>query len=127
MMRFWGRADMFPSLAEVTEERDLQRFPLVEMEALPGQPSLIGPTMRTFAMTGSLETVKALVLAGFGVGALLDFMLTSEEQARLVRAPIADEGACALWLVASPWRKDPALGQIAAVLARALERRLRRE
>ncbi len=107
-MRYYGRKDLFGELARVSDESALIGFPIVEIEALPGQPSLIspssgtGPTPRSFAVASSLASVKALVLGGFGVGALLDFMLDPAERAQLVHADVAHDPRCSVYVVASP-------------------------
>lgn len=111
-MQFWGRADTFPGLAQVKTEGELQAFPIIEIESLPGQPSLISPGAQSFAVATSLESVKALVMAGFGVGALLDFMLSPAEREALTLSQVPSDPTCALYLIASPWRQDEALTQI---------------
>ncbi len=99
-LHFFGSAARFPALADATTAEDLQRFPLVELKALPGQPSLITDDADSYAVANSLASVKALVLAGFGIGPLLEFMLTPDEEAQLVRAQVADDPDCALYVVA---------------------------
>lgn len=98
-MGYYGRRDIFPELSEVTEEAELDRFPLIELHALPGQPTLIGEHTSSFARVTSLATVKALVNGGFGVGALLDFMLGAGERAALCRASLTHDPDCGLFLV----------------------------
>jgi len=101
-IRYWGRADRFPALAEATEEADIQRLPLVEIEALPGQPSMIPSSAETFAVASSLASVKGFVMAGFGVGALLDFMLNADERAQLVCATeVPHDPDCAVWAISA--------------------------
>ena len=90
----------------------MQAFPIIEIESLPGQPSLISPGAQSFAVATSLESVKALVMAGFGVGALLDFMLSPVEREALTLSQVPSDPTCALYLIASPWRQDEALTQI---------------
>lgn len=124
-LRFWGRADSFTDLAEATTEEQVQRHPIVEIEHQPGQPTMIPEDAETFAVANSLASVKALVLEGFGVGALLDFMLTPAERARLVCAPVGHDPDCALWVVSSnAWAGEAARrieDSLAAALARALD------
>jgi len=106
-LQFYGRHDRFATLHGITDEADLAAFPIVQIESKPGQPTLIDPTAPSFAMTQSLASVKTLVLAGFGVGALLDYMLTPDEAAQLVRANLPHEPDCALWAARSPdWDGD---------------------
>lgn len=119
-LRFWGRADRFPLLANAATEEQVSALPLVEIEPLPGQPTMIREEAETWAVANSLAAVKALVLEGFGVGALLDFMLSPDERARLVRAPVGHDPDCALWLVPSEaWRGDAA-DRIAQALVTAV-------
>lgn len=99
-MGYYGRRDHFPTLSTMTHERELApAFPLIELQALPGQPTLIQEHTASFARVGSLATVKSLVMAGFGVGALLDFMLSPAEREILVRAPLVHDPDCGLFLV----------------------------
>lgn len=108
-LSFWGRADLFPALSEVAQEAELTRFPLIELESLPGQPTLIAEEALSFAVTYSLASVKSLILGGFGVGGLLDFMLTPAERSRLVRAQVPGDPHCGLYLVSSPlWTGEAA-------------------
>ena len=54
--------------------------------------------------------MKALVLGGFGVGSLLDFMLNAGERQQLVRAGVPHDPSCAIYLAAGPgWRGARAL------------------
>ncbi len=98
-MGYYGRRDRFEGLLGITHEEELDAFPLIELEALPGQPTLIGEHTSSFARVSSLATVKALVMGGFGVGALLDFMLEPTERASLYRAPLVHDPDCGLFLV----------------------------
>ncbi len=101
-LAFYGRADRFGELEAATTEAEVARFPLVEIESLPGQPTMIPDNAPTWATANSLASVKALVLAGFGVGALLSFMLEAHERDRLVAASLPHDPECALWLGTSP-------------------------
>ncbi|GMV39822.1 MAG: hypothetical protein AMXMBFR64_15380 [Myxococcales bacterium] len=121
-LRFWGRADRFASLADATTEEQVQVHPIVEIEPQPGQPTMVPEHAETFALANSLASVKALVLEGFGVGALLDFMLTPEERARLVCAPIGHDPDCALWVLPSPAWSGDAPSRIEEALASSLRR-----
>jgi len=82
-MKYYGRKDRFPELATLTTELELRRLPIVEIEALAGQPSLIHADADAFAITQNLSAVKALVLAGLGVGQMLPFMLSEQERGQL--------------------------------------------
>jgi DNA-binding transcriptional LysR family regulator len=123
-LRFWGRADRFPALAAATTEPELAAFPIVQIESLPGQPTMIPEHAQTWALANSLASVKALVLAGFGVGALLGFMLTAEERARLVVSHFDHDPHCRLWVCASPhWVSEAELA-IESTLVSALTQAL---
>ncbi|MDP6943836.1 MAG: LysR substrate-binding domain-containing protein, partial [Myxococcota bacterium] len=101
-LQFWGCADRFAALASATTDDEVARFPLVEIESLPGQPTMIPDDASTYGVANSLASVKALVMAGFGVGAMLGFMLDPTERARLVSAAVPHDPDCALYVGASP-------------------------
>jgi len=85
-MKYYGRKDRFPQLATLSSELELRSLPVVEIEALAGQPTLIHADADAFAVTQNLSAVKALVLAGLGVGQLLPFMLSEAERSQLACA-----------------------------------------
>lgn len=119
-LQFYGREEDFPGLVDVETEEGLQDFPIVQLEPLPGQPTLIREETRSFAMAGSLATIKSLVLGGFGVGSLLHFMLEDHHRDQLVRASVAHDPDCHLYLVrGQDWRGE-AEDRIADELTRAL-------
>jgi DNA-binding transcriptional LysR family regulator len=123
---YYGRADLFADLAEVTDESGLGAYPLIEIQALPGQPTLIAADAEDYAIAGSLGAVKALVLGGFGVGGLLDFMLSPDEEARLARAAVEHDPRCGVFVAgADDWRGD-AQEAVESALARLLGEALRR-
>lgn len=103
-LQFYGRADRFARLATVTTDEALKQFPLVEIESLPGQPTMIDPEAPAYVIAHSLASVKAFVLAGFGIGAMLPFMLEPHELAQLVRPDMPSDPHCALWAVCGPER-----------------------
>lgn len=106
-LQFYGRADRFPELAQCTEEQQILAFPLVELESLPGQPTMIADDDPSYAVAGSLASAKALILAGFGVGALLSFTLSPAERAQLVAAQVPHDPDCGLWVcVGRSWIGD---------------------
>lgn len=121
---YYGRADLFAGLAEVTEESGLSAYPLIEIQALPGQPTLIAADAEDYAIAGSLGAVKALVLGGFGVGGLLDFMLSADERARLVCAAVEHDPSCGVFVVgAADWlgaAQEAVEGTLARLLGEAL-------
>ncbi|MSQ82084.1 MAG: LysR family transcriptional regulator [Myxococcales bacterium] len=120
-LQFFGRADHFGPLALVQQEQELKQFTLVEIEALPGQPSLIDGDAPAFAVAHSLASVKALVLAGFGIGAMLDFMLDPHERAQLVCANLPADAHCGLWAIAGPLPKDGRFHELEALLVAQLQ------
>lgn len=119
-LQFWGRADRYSELAAATTEDEVKRFPIVEIESLPGQPTMIADDATGFAIANSLASVKALVLAGLGVGALLGFMLTAEERAQLTTASLPHDPHCALYLAAGPHWSGAAEAAIEECLVEAL-------
>jgi DNA-binding transcriptional LysR family regulator len=106
-LQFFGRGDLYPSLAQVQHDDGLKRFPIVEIQSLPGQPTMIEDSAPVFAIAHSLASVKALVLAGFGIGAMLGFMLEPDERQRLVKPGLPADPHCALWVVCGPERSHP--------------------
>ncbi|HYP75858.1 MAG TPA: LysR family transcriptional regulator [Polyangiaceae bacterium] len=101
-MKYYGRSDRFPELATLTSELELRRLPIVEIEALAGQPSLIHADADAFAVTQNLSAVKALVLAGLGVGQMLPFMLSEREREQVVCAEhISHDPDCGVFGVRS--------------------------
>lgn len=101
-LKYYGLSERFADIAALSSEAELRELPLVEMEALPGQPSVIRDDADAFAIAQNLSAVKALVLAGLGVGQLLPFMLTSEEQGRLTCAEqLVHDPDCGVYAVRS--------------------------
>jgi len=101
-LKYYGARARFATLATVTSELELKQLPVVEIEALPGQPSLIHADADAFAVTQNLSAVKALVLAGLGVGQLLPFMLSDAERAALVCAEqLQHDPDCGIYAVPS--------------------------
>lgn len=101
-LKYYGRRDRFAALTHVASELELRQLPIVEIEALPGQPSLIQADADAFAVTQNLSAVKALVLAGLGVGQLLPFMLSEAEEGELVCArSLQHDPDCGIYAVPS--------------------------
>ena len=73
--------------------------------------------------TDTAEAVKALVLGGFGVGDLVDFMLTPAERKRLVTAKVPHDPDCGLFLVRSPAMKAVGSQEIVDTLLSGLRER----
>jgi DNA-binding transcriptional LysR family regulator len=101
-LKYYGQSPRFAGLAAFTSELELRQLPVVEIEALPGQPSLIHADADAFAVTQNLSAVKALVLAGLGVGQLLPFMLSDAERQGLVCAEhLQHDPDCGIYAVRS--------------------------
>ena len=106
-LQFYGRRDRFPSLTRVRTSPELRQFPIVEIEPPPGDHAAEPEQSRSYATASNMATVKALVLAGFGVGDLPAFMLTHDERAGLVAAAVPHDPDCNLYVVgAAEWRGD---------------------
>jgi len=101
-LKYYGLSERFAGIASLSTEAQLRDLPIVEMEALPGQPSVIRDDADAFAIAQNLSAVKALVLAGLGVGQLLPFMLTESERARLTCAEqLIHDPDCGVYAVRS--------------------------
>lgn len=101
-LKYYGRSPQFAAIATFETELLLRQLPVIEIEALPGQPSLIHADADAFAVTQNLSAVKALVLAGLGVGQLLPFMLNADERAALVCAErLQHDPDCGVYAVRS--------------------------
>ena len=101
-LKYYGEKSRFAALAGLRSEVELKQLPVVEIEALPGQPSLINADADAFAVTQNLSAVKALVLAGLGVGQLLPFMLSDDERQALVCADqLQHDPDCGVYAVRS--------------------------
>lgn len=101
-LQFYGRTTHFPDVSEIEAEDQLQEYPIVQLTPKPGQPTLIRDDMTSFALAGSLATIKALVMQGFGVGSLLHFMIEPEERELLTRARVPHDPDCGVFVVPSP-------------------------
>jgi DNA-binding transcriptional LysR family regulator len=119
-LRFYGRGELYPRLVEAKSEVDLHAFPVVEIDPGHGEPSLVPDDALSYAVASNVATVKALVLAGFGVGHLPDFMLTPSEAASLVHAAVPHDPDCGLFLVASPRWTGAMETRIEETIARVL-------
>lgn len=121
-LQFYGRADRFGELARVSSDDALKQFPIVELESLPGQPTMIDAEAPAYAIANSLAAVKAFVLAGFGIGAMLPFMLEPHELAQLVRADLPSDPHCALWAACGPERTYGRAAELESLLVAELSR-----
>ncbi len=119
-LQFYGRRDLYPRLVEAKSEVDVHAFPVVEIDPGHGEPRLVPDDALSYAVASNVATVKALVLAGFGVGHLPAFMLTAHEAASLVHAAVPHDPECALYLVASPQWTGATETRIEDAIARAL-------
>jgi LysR family cys regulon transcriptional activator len=123
-LQFYGLRERFAELRRVKSERDLRRFPVVEIDPGHGEPNLVPDDSQSYAVASNVATVKALVLAGFGVGELPDFMLAGPERRALVSARVPHDPHCGLFLVSAPAFTGATESRIEATLVRALARLL---
>jgi DNA-binding transcriptional LysR family regulator len=101
-LKYYGHHERFANLSGLQSEIELKQHPIVEIEALAGQPSNIRDDADAFAVVQNLSAVKALVLAGVGVGQLLPFMLSAEERVQLVCAEgLQHDPDCGIYAVRS--------------------------
>src|SRR5437763_173222 len=68
--------------------------------------SVTGVQTCALPISSNVASVKALVLAGFGVGEIPDFMVGPAEAAHLVRAAVPHDPECALYVVGAPQRSE---------------------
>jgi DNA-binding transcriptional LysR family regulator len=101
-LQFYGCKERFPGLSRATTVEDLASFPVVEIEPPPGTAGAMPPETMSYARASNLATVKAMVLAGFGVGDLVSFTLAPLERKRLVAARIPHSEDCGVYVVGSP-------------------------
>jgi LysR family hydrogen peroxide-inducible transcriptional activator len=130
-LQFVGRRDRYPRLADVRTDAELRTFPIVEIDPGHGEPQLIPEDAQSYAVASNVATVKALVLAGFGIGEIPDFMLAPAEIATLAAAAVPHDPDCGLYLVTAASWVGRSEERIAATLARLLapllgRRRMRR-
>lgn len=121
-LRFYGLRERFPNLGRVRSEAELRSFPIVEIEPPPGASAHQPESARSYAVVSNVATVKALVLSGFGVGDLPEFVLTPEEARQLAAAEVPHDPHCALYLASGPHFT----GQMAERLERSLVESTRR-
>jgi LysR family cys regulon transcriptional activator len=123
-LQFYGLRDRFAKLRGVKTEPEVRRFPVVEIDPGHGEPSLVPDDAQSYAVASNVATVKALVLAGFGVGDLPDFMLAGAERRTLVRAQVPHDPDCGLFLVTAPAFTGATESRIETTLARIVSRML---
>lgn len=101
-LSYYGRKDLFKELAQAKTVQDLAGFPLILLDGAFDNPSC-APQTESFAMSGSMASTKSLVMSGFGVGAMVDFILEDHERRQLVSSLYDNEGEdCYLYLISSP-------------------------
>ena len=123
-LRYYGRKDKFKGLDRAKTLREIAEYPVILLDGSMDDPSCT-PQTDSFAVTNSMASTKALVLSGFGVGALVEFMLADIEREQLVAARYDNEGEdCFLWLVSSPGNSLTA--GLIATLSSMLKARLSR-
>lgn len=123
-LQFFGRRDRFAALADAGTEEEVRSFPLVEIEPPPGSDRKEPPDALSYAIASNVASVRALVLAGFGVGDLPTFLIEQADLRQLCRARVPHDPDCALYLVRGPsWiagRSDEIRADLARRLTRAL-------
>ncbi len=100
-LQFFGRKDRFLGLRNCKTDVELKQFPVVEIDPGVGSSSVEPPDHLSYASASTVATVKALVLAGFGIGDLPSFMLDAKERALLCSSAVPHDPRCALYLVRS--------------------------
>ncbi len=106
-LQFYGRRDRFPELGKVKTLGELAAYPIVEIEPPPGAAGVMPPETMSYARASNIATVKAMVLAGFGVGDLVSFALSPAERRELVGAHVPHSENCGVLVCRSPaWAGD---------------------
>jgi len=106
-LQYHGARSRFAELSRATTAEEVQRFPIVEIEPAPGTSTFEPDEAQSYAVVSNVATVKALVMAGFGVGDLPDFMVSPSEALLLASARLAHDPHCALFLVSAPqWQGE---------------------
>lgn len=100
-LQYFGRKDLFPTLAKVRTAAELLDFPIVEIEPGHGEPGMRPKDGLSYALASNVHACKSLMLSGFGVGDVPAFVLTPAERQRLVAARVAHDPNCHLYLVAA--------------------------
>jgi DNA-binding transcriptional LysR family regulator len=100
-LQYYGLAEEYPELSEIEDVSGLDSYPIVQLKPIDGSPTMVDNDTQTFGLTDSIHTVKGLIMKGFGVGALLHYMLNEEERQKLVRARIPHDPDCAVYVVGS--------------------------
>ncbi len=124
-LRYYGRTDRFAELASCRTRADVDRFPLVRIVPRAEAALAIPSQTTSYAIAANTATVKAMVLAGFGVGNLLSFMLSAAEQKKLVCAPIDHDPKCRLYLVTAESWTGRTHRDISKTLQRAISQQLK--
>ena len=124
-LQFFGRKDRFQGLRACKSEADLEQFPVVEIDPGVGSSSVKPPDHLSYASASTVATVKALVLAGFGVGDLPSFMLDSKERALLCTSAVPHDPQCALYLVRSAMWTGPVERAVEDAIAASVTRQTR--
>ncbi|HZS42594.1 MAG TPA: LysR family transcriptional regulator, partial [Polyangia bacterium] len=123
-LQFFGRKDRFARLAAARSQAEVQRFPIVEIEPPPGDEGMVPDEAMSYAVASNVASVKALVLAGFGVGDMPDFMLTRDERRQLVAVQVPHDPDCGIFVVGAPQWNGSVERKIEMAIANTLERLL---
>ena len=101
-LSYYGRKDLFKGLEKAKTLPEVAEFPVILLDGAFDNPGC-APQTESFAISGSMASTKSLVMSGFGVGALVDFMLEDHERSQLVASRFDNEGDdCHLYLLSSP-------------------------
>ncbi len=125
-LQYYGRRNRFSGVRRCTTKAELRSFPVVEISPPSGAPAMVPEEGLSYARTSTAASVKALILAGFGVGDLTDFMLSPAERKLLAKAKIPHDPVCGIYLANAPtWDSEPE-ERVASFVAAALTRACRR-
>lgn len=124
-LQFYGRKDLFPGLQKCRTERELRQFPVVEIDPGAGSSSVEPGDQLSYARASTVATVKALVLAGFGIGDLPTFMLDARERKLVCKSAVPHDPHCGLFLVRAETWTGPVERSVETTVAELIGARLR--
>jgi DNA-binding transcriptional LysR family regulator len=100
-LRYYGRKDRFAALSRARSIASLATWPVAQIEPSPGQAGVVSRDGVSAAVATNVASVKALVLAGFAVGDLPDYVLSFDERKRLVSVALELDPACAIFVTSA--------------------------
>ena len=115
-LHYYGRKDLYPRLADAVTDEDIKLFPTVVLQASTTDSSgVINPA--SHALTSNMASSKNLIMSGFGVGALVDFMICHSERDNLVKSKKSNSDEdCFLYLIFNSARDSEWLLNLEKVL-----------